>query len=129
MIYNENIVSEYGDVSGLDIGTAPIPYKPTPTSQDYSNGSITRVFAKKLNSNAVIEIQNQQVQNISTSLYATVSLSWAISGPKNNTYSGKIITNFGVVELNTSEINRVKVENGVDLSLALPNLLEYWRGN
>lgn len=128
MIYNENIPTEYGTYAGLSAGGTPIPYKPQPSAQDYSNGIIVRTFAKKINESMVVEIQSQQVSGMNASLYSVVTINWTISGPRNNVYDGKILTNVGVAPQNTFEISRVNTENGVDLSHALPNPLEFWRG-
>jgi hypothetical protein len=43
-------------------------------------------------------------------------------------YKNGILDKNGVEESNRFEIDRVKKEEGIDLSTTLTNLLEYWRG-
>jgi hypothetical protein len=62
-------------------------------------------------------------------LYKTVQVKWKITGPKNNIYKGNILDKAGVTEQNRFEIDRIKKEEGIDLSGVLNNPLEYWRGN
>jgi hypothetical protein len=58
-----------------------------------------------------------------------VQVRWKITGPRNNIYKGNILDKAGVIDQNTFEIDRIKKEEGVDLSSVLANKLEYWRGN
>jgi hypothetical protein len=127
MRYNDAIAFEYGtsDVTG---GYAPVPYKPLPSPKDYDNGYINRTFAKKINENIIMEMDYASTNDINQDLYAIVVMSWKISGPRENIYDGNTIVQNGVATQNKFEIERVKKENGIDLSKALPNLLEYWRG-
>ena len=119
MIYNKLIPLEYGSFSDVSSGTSPVPFKPTPTPQDYINGSISRVFAKKVNESMVIEVQGSQAGTLNAALYTIVTATWIISGPKNNTYTGKIVNQTGVIQQNMFEIDRVNTETGVDLSKVL----------
>lgn len=129
MIYNDKIVSEYGGITINELcGDTPIPFRPIPLAKDYDTGWITRSFAKKTNEDKITEIDLGNSSNLNRVMYQVVSLSWKISGPRDKKIINGIIENFGVVEGNTLEIDRVKKEFGVDLSRALPNLTEYWRG-
>jgi hypothetical protein len=127
MKYNDAIVNEYGNFVGI-IGQSPLQSKPLPTKQDYFNGNFTRVFAKKINDDVLIEINPDQSRNINQDLYKIVSINWTISGVRENSYSKGVITT-GVSESNNFEINRALKEDGVDLRKVLPNSLEYWQGH
>ena len=127
MKYNDAIVNEYGNFVGI-IGQPPLQAKPLPTKEDYFKGSFTRVFAKKINDDVLIEINPDQPRNINQDLYKIVSINWTISGVRENSYSKGIITP-GVSDLNIFEINRALKEDEVDLRKVLPNPLEYWQGH
>jgi hypothetical protein len=58
-----------------------------------------------------------------------VQVRWKITGPKNNIYKGNVLDKAGVIDQNTFEIDRIRKEEGVDLSSVLANRLEYWRGS
>lgn len=126
MIYNNALSSQYGDFIGIS-GTAPVTSKPLPTKQNYEAGSFGRVFAKKINENSIIEIDGKQAKTVNTKLYRLVFVNWTISGPKENRYKNGILSP-GVYNQNTFEIDRVMIEDGVDLKKVLPNPLEYWQG-
>jgi hypothetical protein len=128
MIYNNTLPSEYGTFSEIGDGSVISKSRPMPTTDDYTNGYITRYFLKKANENVILEISVLSYQNVNQNLYKPVQLKWKISGPKNNIYKGNILDKAGVMEQNRFEIDRVTKEEGVDLSGTLANLLEYWRG-
>lgn len=128
MRYNEKLPSLYGTFADISTGISAVAYKPTPSNEDYKSGYLTRFFAKKVNENKIIEISNQSSNLINKQLYAVVSLEWKISGSKNNIYKNGILDKRGVEESNKFEIDRVKKEEGIDLSSTLANLLEFWRG-
>lgn len=127
MRYNDSLATQYGDFIGVR-GDSPKPNKPLPSKEDYTAGSFTRVFAKKVNEDHILEVDGKQVQKINTNLYQIVFATWTISGPKENRYKNGIITP-GVYNQNVFEIDRVMKENGVDLKKVLPNPLEYWQGH
>ena len=127
MKYNDAIVSEYGKSVDLN-GQSPLPSKPIPSHRDYTNGNFTRVFAKKINDNVLVEIKSEQAQNINQTLYKVVYINWVIVGPRENRSVNGVIDP-GVFELNKFEIERVQKEEGIDLKKVLPNLLEYWQGH
>lgn len=128
MIYNENIAKEYGPSNINVSGGSPVEYKPTPSGDDYRSGFITRYFCKKVNENKIYEIDPSTRNKIERNLYIVVSLNWKISGAKEKVMNGKIIEKTSVVESNDAEIERVKIDTGVDLSQKLLNRLELWRG-
>lgn len=126
MKYNENLTAEYGDFSDL-IGKSPTLYKPILSKSDYDAGSFVRLFAKKINEDMIIEISGEQAGDINKGLYQLVSLSWSISGPRDNKLvNGAIVS--GVYNQNMFELDRVQKEDNVDLRKVLQNPLEYWRG-
>ena len=127
MKYNDAIVNEYGNFVGT-MGQSPLQAKPLPTKEDYFKGSFTRVFAKKINDDVLVEINPDQPRNINRDLYKIVSINWAISGVRENSNSKGVITP-GVSDLNIFEINRALKEDEVDLRKVLPNPLEYWQGH
>jgi hypothetical protein len=127
MKYNDAIVNEYGNFVGM-MGQSPLQAKPLPTKQDYFKGNFTRVFAKKINDDILVEINSEQYRNINQDLYKIVSINWTISGVRENSYSKGVITT-GVSDSNKFEINRALKEDGVDLRKVLPNPLEYWQGH
>jgi len=128
MIYNENIVKEYGTSNLNMVGISPVEYRPAPTKEDYQSGFITRYFSKKINENKIFEINPATAPLIEAKLYYVVSLNWKISGTKERVMNGNIIEKTGVIESNQSEIDRVKIETQIDLSNKLYNKLEFWRG-
>lgn len=129
MIYNETLSSQYGIFADIGSATNIVISKPTPSDEDYTNGYINRVFVKKVNENVIHEVPYLYKVSVNQYLYKTVQVKWKITGPKDNVYKGKILDKAGVTEQNKFEINRVKKEEGVDLSGVLNNPLEYWRGN
>jgi hypothetical protein len=128
MIYNENIVKEYGSSNINMVGVAPAEYRPSPTKDDYNSGFIVRYFCKKINENRTYEIDPAKWSLIEKNLYVVVNLNWKISGTKENVMNGNIIEKTSVVESNDAEIERVKNNTGIDLSQKLSNRLEFWRG-
>ena len=129
MIYNQTLPSQYGTFPEIGEITNILITKPKTSPEDYNKGYITRVFVKKINENVINEISYVDKSSINLNLYKTVQVKWKITGPKNNIYKGNILDKAGVTEQNTFEIDRIKKEEGVDLSSVLANKLEYWRGN
>jgi hypothetical protein len=128
MIYNNTLPIQYGAFSEIGGSSNVAKNKPTPTAEDYTNGYINRYLVKKVNENFIFEVSYITTQNINTNLYKFVEVKWRISGPKSNVYKNGILDKNGVEESNRFEIDRVKKEEGIDLSTTLTNLLEYWRG-
>ncbi len=129
MIFKNDMFKEYGVFAEISSGGVPVPYKPTPSKDDYTRGYIDRNFVKKVNENTIVEVQFAQIGNINPALYKLVSLRWYISGPKETIVNKNgVVEKLGVSTQNQYEIATVKIETGVDLSGKLSNLLEYWRG-
>jgi len=129
MIYNDKLSSEYGKSTSMFFGNVPIEYKLIPTKEQYQSGILVRYFAKKINEDKIIEIDPSKLAGLDKNLYAVVSLTWKISGLKEKKIVNGIIQKSSVSENNAAEINRVKIETGIDLSFVLSNLIEYWRGH
>lgn len=127
MRYNEKISIEYGE-SNIPSTLPPVPYKPLPVNDNYANGYIDRTFAKKVNENVIVEIDYGSSRSLNQDLYVIITVTWKISGPRTNKYKDSLLIESGVETQNKFEIDRVKKEIGIDLSKALPDLLEYWRG-
>jgi hypothetical protein len=128
MIYNDKLVSEYGNTSVIFTGNPPMEYNPVPTKEQYRSGILVRYFAKKINEDKIIEIDPAKIYGLDKNLYVIVNLTWKISGSKEKKIVNGIVEKSSVSENNAAEINRVKIETGVDLSFVLSNLVEYWRG-
>jgi hypothetical protein len=122
MIYNQTLPSQYGTFPEIGEITNILITKPKPSPEDYNKGYITRVFVKKINENVINEISYVDKSSINLNLYKTVQVKW-------NIYKGNILDKAGVTEQNRFEIDRIKKEEGIDLSGVLNNPLEYWRGN
>lgn len=127
MIYNDKISSEYGRFVELN-GEYPTPYKPMPSKKDYDNGLIMRAFSKRINGNAIMEVNMEQANRLNSELYKVVVARWKISGPRENRMIDGILE-YGVSQSNKYEIERIRKEEDIDLSKTLNNPLEYWRGH
>lgn len=128
MKYNDAITSQYGKFNEISVGESPVPSKPKPTDRDYKKGNFVRVFAKKINDEVVVEIENIQANKLNKSLYKVVYVNWTVSGPKDSRSINGVIEK-GVSQLNRFEIDRIRKEEYIDLSGILNNLLEYWQGH
>ena len=128
MIYNDTLAKSYGVFQEVAEYASVIPSKRNPSQAEYNSGYMNRTFVKKINENLIVEVTNRGDQNINPSLYKVVEVSWKITGPRNNIYKNSILDKAGVMEQNKFEIDRIKSEEGVDLSATLVNLLEYWVG-
>jgi len=129
MIYNETLPIQYGTFTEIGATTNIFIKKTTPSAADYARGYVIRTFVKKINESVIYEIAYVDKSTINANLYKTVQVNWKITGPKNNIHKGNILDKAGVIDQNTFEIDRIKKEEGVDLSSVLANKLEYWRGN
>ena len=129
MIINDTLSASYGTFDGVPTNSDLIVSKKTPDENAYKAGYMDRFFAKRVNYNGIYEIDYVNSKNINDALYKIVSIKWKISGPKNNVIKNGVLDKAGVTEQNRFEIDRIQKEEGVDLSSALPNLLEYWKGS
>jgi hypothetical protein len=81
-------------LSPLNIRALPQPIPTLPTSQDQQNGQFTRYFCKRNNELKYLEISKTTYTELSTQapqiawdLYTPVSLTWQITGNKNQVYA------------------------------------------
>lgn len=128
MIYNDSISKSYGSFPDAEGGNIVEKYRPKPSSEEYKVGFINRAFVKKINEDAITEIDYKNRFKLNKYLYKVVVISWKISGARNDVVKNGITEKSGVMEQNRSEIDRASKEDGVDLSGVLANLLEFWRG-
>jgi hypothetical protein len=70
----------------------------------------------------------EQANRLNSELYKVVVAKWTISGPRENRMLNGILE-YGVIQSNKYEIERIRKEEDIDLSKALNNPLEYWRGH
>ena len=82
----------------------PVSYKFTVTSNDYMIGYVYRYFVKKINSNFVHEVSEENYNNIASGLFCKTSLKWTLVGPKNNTYQNAKLFEYGVSEKNSKSV-------------------------
>ena len=122
-------IQTYQDIGGtiLDNQVYPIYFKPFPKNKDYSSGYINRYFVQKINDLTITEVDKNNYNEISSSVYNKLSIRWIISGPKNNVYKKKILERIGVTEQNnkTLSVNEKKMKG---LKVYLNNPLEFWGG-
>ena len=102
---------------------------PTPEQIDYTRGYVRRYFARKMNdiNGIIFEIPATEYTRLTTKpSYTTTNIKWRISGPKDVVMDGDKIVDIGVMASNREAIKRgaEKIEN---LSLYLPNLLQFWK--
>jgi hypothetical protein len=87
----------------------PTPFTPTPTSEDYRKGKITRYFARQRNGRQfklmeinkdTFEALNNRSKGLNTSLWKTISIFWQISGPERTQIVNGIKTQAGIIDTN-----------------------------
>ena len=103
---------------------------PTPNTNDYMRGYITRYFVQKTGDTAspISEVNSTTFTSLQTnSLYIAVSIKWRISGPKETKYR----ENGDVLDVNVGESNRRAIlllyDKIPNLKLYLPNLLQFYK--
>lgn len=128
MIINDNLSSQYGSSSILLYDSPPVPYKPSPTANDYAAGYIYRSFIVRNSNGTGYEINPAEASEVNTSIYSVSQITWRISGYANFTKVGNIVEDFGVAPQNIQQIVDIKINTNVSLSPFLPNPLEFWRG-
>lgn len=106
-------IQTYQDIGGtiLDNQVYPIYFKPLPKNKDYSSGYINRYFVQKINDLIITEVDKNNYNEISLSVYNKLTVRWIISGPKNNVYKNKTLDRVGVTEQNnkTLSVNEKKM--------------------
>lgn len=107
----------------------PKTHIPIITLQDRKNASITRYFIKKINDQAIMEIDADQFDavasgNIDSNLYIATKLEWSIAGPIENTYANGT-TILGVKTKNYKAL--IEAEKALPgIIVKLSNLIEYY---
>ena len=95
----------------------------SPTDDQYQLPFIRRYFAKKINDNEIIEVDDENYKKLSGTLYILLSMKWKITGSVNTTRNNNIVTSEGIVEFNSQQI-RLAEKTMPGISKKLPNLLE-----
>lgn len=103
---------------------------PSPTDNDYANGSIERYFTQKTNDiyGFVYEVNAQTYNELKSNPYwITEKIKWRLSGPMDIVYTvdGKI-KDKGVINSNKASIAEGQkiIKN---LNLYLPNILQFYK--
>jgi hypothetical protein len=122
-------IQTYQDIGGtiLDNQVYPIYFKPFPKSKDYSSGYINRYFVQKINDLIITEVDKNNYNEISSSVYNKLTVRWIISGPKNNVYKNKMLDRVGVTEQNNKTLS-VNEKKMTGIKNYLNNPLEFWGG-
>ena len=106
--------------SPINLGGGPVPYYPSPISDDYGRGYLIRYFAKKTNDRGyVIEISPEEYTNIQNgtapydiSMYMTGQMMWKLTGPLNAVRISQYDTRAGIIDTNkrlTEELNKTMI--------------------
>lgn len=105
----------------------PSTYIPTVTQKDYVEGYINRFFVGRINYFEVIETNYKDFNMADTTYFTKVQITWKITGPEFNVYSGKMLETVGVVNYNTYRIKEAQtVISKIDVILKNPK--QFWRG-
>jgi len=106
----ESNAPEYNNLNPLNLSLIdPTPFTPTPTSEDYRKGKITRYFARQRNGRQfklmeinkdTFEALNNRSKGLNTSLWKTISIFWQISGPERTQIVNGIKTQAGIIDTN-----------------------------
>ena len=121
----------YKDVAkNIENFTLQIPKTviPIPTEFDYDNGFIRRYFIQKTNdSNGFVFEVSEEVHDElrDNPFWKVADLKWRITGPKENVYNQKgELSDIGV-ELTNKQIINLTSKIIRNISLYLPNLLQF----
>ena len=79
-------------------------FLPVPSDSDYRRGFFVRYFVKRVNGDVIIEVNRENYESITKSLYESVDIRWEITGTKNDVYSNGKLQSSGVTEKNTKSI-------------------------
>jgi hypothetical protein len=120
---NKKITYIYKALNGMSPESSiPVIYHPKsyfiyPSEVDYSVGSYTRFFFKRLNEASVHETTEQEVQRAETTMYKTTSIKWIISGEPLS----------DIIKKNGEEIDK-QINRFPELSVFLKNKSQFYRG-
>lgn len=94
---------------------------------DYAYGYITRYFVGRINYPNVFETNAKDYNVVDNGFYKKIKITWKVSGPEFNQYSGKMLLNTGVVDYNLLRINEV-IQLFPQARNVLNNPRQYWQG-
>lgn len=90
--------------------TKPVTSYPTPTKNEYEQGSINRYFVSNKCNGDIIEINEEAFNNIDTqsnnykkinaNLYESFVVQWKVKGPMYDVYQGNILIDYGIIDTN-----------------------------
>lgn len=120
---NPNIKTTYDSISY---------YIPTPTSENYKNGKITRYFLKKVNEYKIYEVSEDvynkhSAESIDPNLYTSLKLDWIISGIPNSVVKNGIYIQ-GISEQNSKTVYNAELQLP-GITKLLPDFLQFFAGN
>lgn len=105
----------------------PTNYVPIVKPSDYAYGYITRYFVGRINYPNVFETNAKDYNVVDNGFYKKIKITWKVSGPEFNQYSGKMLLNTGVVDYNLLRINEV-IQLFPQARNVLNNPRQYWQG-
>ena len=102
-----------------------------PTESDYTTGSFIRYFAGlKLSSTPKIyELDITTYNNVNSNYnnsYNTTSLTWLLTGPKNDIYNGNMLVSKGVYDRNLKSIQQASTII-IGLDLFITDYTQWWK--
>lgn len=106
---------------------SPSTYIPKVNPSDYEYGYITRYFVGKINYPSVFETNAKDFNVVNSGFYKKIKITWKVSGPEFNQYSGKMLLTTGVVDYNILRINQA-AQVFPQISNVLNNPRQFWRG-
>lgn len=103
----------------------PNTTSPRLTAVDYTRGSITRWFVRKLNDGPPIETDESGWNTVSPDWWLKASVNWKITGQRNSSITNGLTT-IGVEEYNRKAISSVE-KTIPDIRVILNDPLQFWR--
>lgn len=97
-------IDTYGDHQ-VQLFVYPKRYNLNVTQDDYDNKYVIRYFVKKINEFSVIEVDQSNYNQLSTSLFAKVLIIWKLTGPLRNVYVDGKLYERGIYETNLEKLN------------------------
>jgi hypothetical protein len=123
-------VKIYNQLNPINIQTIiPNPVIVQITSADINQGYIIRYFIKRINEQAILEIDNVQYtkyisNEFDTNMYVATKMYWFISGESDDVYKNGVLVK-GVVTKNQTQIKQAE-QQVPGLSKLLSNPLQYY---
>lgn len=106
----DSILLKYNALNGISPQSVPNNiYSPSgcvayPNKDDYIKGEFSRYFVKKINSHVCIETSKSEINRVDKNYYATVEISWKLTGPLESSVSSIGEKTIGVQEYNSKQI-------------------------